>query len=313
MTEENQTSDDGDAPSRERDSDKHPKTIARLEQALADETRTSALLRGSLETLQQKTTEIEASLERRLDEANKRSERAEAKLVEQQVRLNALGSGREETMRILSETRDELARVKADRNHLQKRLAVLDGMQTETVALSEDGHEDAKILRILPTIEKLMASLSSIKEGYVEGREDRSSQSPDGDAELPPQDMISPDLIFPEESEDSRPRDAAARNCTRILVYLDANPPIKYPLYKDVITIGRSISADIQIDDDFLSRVHARIVSDEYRTIVEDVDSKNGIKVNSKLVERQALRHGDVIGLGKLRFTYIETPADQTD
>jgi pSer/pThr/pTyr-binding forkhead associated (FHA) protein len=80
-----------------------------------------------------------------------------------------------------------------------------------------------------------------------------------------------------------------------------------------VITIGRSTSADIQIDDDFISRIHARIVSDEYRTIVEDVDSKNGIKVNSRLIARHALQHGDVIGLGKLRFTFVETSAERID
>ena len=52
--------------------------------------------------------------------------------------------------------------------------------------------------------------------------------------------------------------------------------------------------------------VHARLVSTEDSVILEDVDSKNGIKVNSKLTNRHALRHGDVIGLGKLRFTFID-------
>jgi pSer/pThr/pTyr-binding forkhead associated (FHA) protein len=73
------------------------------------------------------------------------------------------------------------------------------------------------------------------------------------------------------------------------------------------MTIGRADSADIQINSDFISRVHARLVSTTFGVFIEDVDSKNGNKVNSKLAERQALQHGDVLGLGRLRFTFIDT------
>ena len=292
---------------------KHAKTVARLEQALAGETRTSTMLRDSLEKLQEKVAEIEASFAQRLDEAGKCSERAEAKLLDQQARLNALGAGREDTMHVLNETRAELARVTADRNQLQKKLTLIDGMQTETITLSEDSYDQGEIRQPLPTMEELMASLSSIQEVDLGGRDSPSNSASSGHADEPQEEMIPADLIFTEEDESDHPRAAAERRSTRVLVYLDAHPPIKYPLYKDVITIGRSTSADIQIEDDFISRVHARIVSDEYRTIVEDVDSKNGIKVNSKLVGRHALQHGDVIGLGKLRFTFIETTAERAD
>jgi pSer/pThr/pTyr-binding forkhead associated (FHA) protein len=92
-----------------------------------------------------------------------------------------------------------------------------------------------------------------------------------------------------------------------VLVFLDAKQPIKYPLYKKVMTIGRAEDADIQINGDFVSRVHARLLCTDTGVTIEDVDSKNGIKVNSKLTERQTLRHGDVLGLGRLRFTFIDT------
>jgi pSer/pThr/pTyr-binding forkhead associated (FHA) protein len=92
-----------------------------------------------------------------------------------------------------------------------------------------------------------------------------------------------------------------------VLVYLDAQQPIKYPLYKPVMTIGRSEKADIYVSDDFISRVHARLLSTKDGVVVEDVASRNGIKVNSKQTERQILHHGDVLGIGKVRFTFIDT------
>jgi pSer/pThr/pTyr-binding forkhead associated (FHA) protein len=95
---------------------------------------------------------------------------------------------------------------------------------------------------------------------------------------------------------------------SRVLVLLDEAQPIKYPLYKEVMTIGRSEQADIQIQSDFISRVHARVVSsDDGLVVVEDVASKNGIRVNSEQTARHELQHGDVVALGKTRFTFIDT------
>ena len=124
--------------------------------------------------------------------------------------------------------------------------------------------------------------------------------------------MIAPELVFPDEyGEDDEGKatalDAARGHVSRVLVYLDAQQPIKYPLYKPVMTIGRSEKADIHVSDDFISRVHARLLSTEDGVVVEDVASRNGIKVNSKQTERQILHHGDVLGIGKVRFTFIDT------
>jgi hypothetical protein len=307
MTQKNDDHEHDDSKSMNGD---RPGRTAGMEQALARESRTSAALRDSLETLQKTVAAIEASFDGKLNEVVKRAERAETKIKDQQARLNALGAGREETMRALNETRAELARAKADRDRLQKKLTLIDGMQTETIALTEDSGEHPAFHQALPSIEELMAGLSSFEEVVPDADEDLRF---DGSGDAPAPDLIPADLIFPEETASDRPRASTTRTSTRVLVYLDAHPPIKYPLYKDVITIGRSTSADIQIDDDFISRIHARIVSDEYRTIVEDVDSKNGIKVNSRLIARHALQHGDVIGLGKLRFTFVETSAERID
>jgi len=256
--------------------------IARLEQALDTEVKTSAGLRDSLEELRAKVDQIASSFEQRLEEATRRSTTAEHKIADQQKRLVALGNGREESMKLLADARAELARLSIERDELRKQLARIDGMQTATITLGQEEIEEPSIRQALPSIEELMASLGSIEEAGTRHDSGHLLSPVVGDDEES-QEMIAPELVF-----------------------LDHDTPIKYPIYKNVMTIGRSEQADIQINSDFISRVHARLVSTEDSVILEDVDSKNGIKVNSKLTNRHPLRHGDVIGLGKLRFTFID-------
>jgi hypothetical protein len=286
-------------------------------------------------------------LEQELRDMRARSDAAEARLADQSARLTALGSGREESMRLLSETRAELARVIAERDALRKQLVAIEGMQTETVAFTEEEQQEAAEAtgsrETLPTIDELMANLNDMIAQDPRRGVRLSGQSTEA-PEPAWQEMLAPELIVPEEfggKDESKGRrerrreerrramasaprsiaipEAAApgenpapqpvSGVTRLLVFLDAAHPIKYPLFKDVMTIGRSESADIQIDGHFISRVHARIVRAADKVTVEDIGSKNGISVNSEAVTRHELKHGDVIGIGKLRFTFIEVSA----
>jgi hypothetical protein len=288
--------------------------IARLERALDAEVKVSESLRDSLDELRAKVDRIETSFVQRLEEATRRSSTAEHKIADQQKRLAALGNGREESMRLLGDTRAELSRVSAERDELRKQLARIDGMQTATLTLGEEEIEEPGIHAALPSIEELMASLSSIEEAGSQHDSGHLLAPVVGDDEES-QIMIAPELVFPEEFGEDQAKNRAASHprVSRVLVFLDERTPIKYPLYKNVMTIGRSEQADIQVDSDFISRVHARIVSTEQGAVLEDVDSRNGIKVNSKPTNRHALRHGDVIGLGKLRFTFIDTAGESAD
>ena len=78
-----------------------------------------------------------ARLEQALQDALVRNALTEARLADQQQRLEALGSGREETMRALTQARDELRRVSRERDELRKQLARIDSVQTATIALPD--------------------------------------------------------------------------------------------------------------------------------------------------------------------------------
>ena len=68
---------------------------------------------------------------------------------------------------------------------------------------------------------------------------------------------------------------------------------------KEVITIGRNVKNDIQIDNLSVSKQHARIVKDQGGYIVEDMGSTNGTYLNEKKIAKEKLSHNDVITIGK--------------
>jgi general secretion pathway protein A len=69
--------------------------------------------------------------------------------------------------------------------------------------------------------------------------------------------------------------------------------------------IGRTPDNDMQIDNRFVSRHHAQIVTTEDGSWIEDLNSTNGIFVRGKRVRRCKLQVGDVamIGTHELRYS----------
>lgn len=63
--------------------------------------------------------------------------------------------------------------------------------------------------------------------------------------------------------------------------------------------VGRANGCDIHLDDPFVSRRHARLISSEIGTAIEDLGSSNGIFVNGRRSPGTTPLHpGDVVQLG---------------
>jgi chromosome segregation ATPase len=73
-------------------------------------------------------------------------------------------------------------------------------------------------------------------------------------------------------------------------------------------TIGRTPDNDLQIDASFISRHHAVLLLHGAQTIIEDLNSTNGIFVNSHRVSRETLNDGDLVMVGKARFRFVIRP-----
>ena len=73
-----------------------------------------------------------------------------------------------------------------------------------------------------------------------------------------------------------------------------------FPLEKDVISIGRSKRNDLVLADQWLSRHHAELRSDEGDFTIADLESRNGTYVNSEKLgaDPRRFRNFDRIELG---------------
>jgi chromosome segregation ATPase len=74
-------------------------------------------------------------------------------------------------------------------------------------------------------------------------------------------------------------------------------------------TIGRTPDNDLQIDASFISRHHAVLLLNGNQTVIEDLNSTNGIYVNTSRVSREILNDGDLVMVGKARFRFVIRPA----
>jgi len=98
-----------------------------------------------------------------------------------------------------------------------------------------------------------------------------------------------------------------ARNrIARVLVGKIGRQVLRFPLFKDRLTIGRNDDNDIQLNADYISRRHAIIQTEGDTTRVIDWGSKNGVHVNSKRVKEHFLKNGDILTIGNARFRYEE-------
>ncbi len=70
--------------------------------------------------------------------------------------------------------------------------------------------------------------------------------------------------------------------------------------------LGRDESADIQLQDDLVSRRHVKIRRDWDGTHAEDLGSRNGFKVNKKRVQKVTLKDRDEVEIGGVRMLYID-------
>lgn len=77
-----------------------------------------------------------------------------------------------------------------------------------------------------------------------------------------------------------------------------------FNLNKDSIVIGRRESCDIVLDDDSISRRHARLDLSRGVYLIHDLDSTNGTKVNGERITTRTLKSGDVLTFGATVCTF---------
>lgn len=78
-------------------------------------------------------------------------------------------------------------------------------------------------------------------------------------------------------------------------------------------TIGRGDQAQIQVTDEYASKVHVRLSFKDQYILIEDMGTKNGTTINGLKISQELLFWGDVVKFGntELRFSPKNTPEVQ--
>ena len=97
----------------------------------------------------------------------------------------------------------------------------------------------------------------------------------------------------------------------RILLAAEGKTVIERELKPGRLVIGRTPDNDLQIDSKFISRHHCQIVTQPDSCLIEDLNSTNGIYVQSKRVRRYNLNDGDVVQVGQHEIMYIDERAQR--
>ncbi|HLW24928.1 MAG TPA: AAA family ATPase [Steroidobacteraceae bacterium] len=106
----------------------------------------------------------------------------------------------------------------------------------------------------------------------------------------------------------------------RVLLASGGKTVLERELKPGRLVIGRTPDNDLQIDSKFISRHHCQIITQPHGCVIEDLNSTNGIYVQSKRVRRHNLNDGDVVQVGQHELMYIDersprtrAPADPSD
>src|SRR6185503_10172455 len=97
-------------------------------------------------------------------------------------------------------------------------------------------------------------------------------------------------------------RPVAKEACLVVIYGLELGK--KFNLNRPQIIIGRSSKADIQIDQEAVSRNHCKIINTGNAIMLRDMGSTNGTYVNDEMIDEYVLRDGDFIKVGRY---FVET------
>src|SRR5580692_1487900 len=98
-------------------------------------------------------------------------------------------------------------------------------------------------------------------------------------------------------------RPVAKEACLVVIYGLELGK--KFNLNRPQIIIGRSSKADIQIDQEAVSRNHCKIINTGNAIMLRDMGSTNGTYVNDEMIDEYVLRDGDFIKVGRCIFKFL--------
>ena len=102
--------------------------------------------------------------------------------------------------------------------------------------------------------------------------------------------------------------EAVTRMPPKLIVSRDGKTLGEHSFKDNKLLIGRSDFADVMVDDDYVSKIHAVLLLYSDALVLLDLNSANGTTVNSVKIGKTILKDGDVISLGNHRLKVENAP-----
>jgi hypothetical protein len=100
------------------------------------------------------------------------------------------------------------------------------------------------------------------------------------------------------------PAEPAPDGAVRLLIHTEEGGREFVHVLGRKTSIGRTPDNDLQIDAKFISRHHAVILAGPLHTIIEDLNSTNGVHLNGRRITRHTLRDGDRVLIGRAQYLF---------
>lgn len=86
-----------------------------------------------------------------------------------------------------------------------------------------------------------------------------------------------------------------------------------FPVTKSSFTLGRAPDNDVVINDNSVSRNHARLIQNGSGWSIEKLAPQNTLTINQRNIQQESLNNQDIVGLGTgTTFRFISTNLEQT-
>lgn len=262
-----------------------------LEAALAERAARIADLEGASLTAQSRCEELDTanSVQR------KRAEELEAELatlrVELQQRAAALQEASTERAEHIARIAAGVARIEDLEGHIVKQQESVRVLQADC---------NAGVARVKELEGDLRAAEDMIHrlEAELRGRDslERSSQRWRATVEETRSALV-------DRAETGGTHEHVPDRDTRLLIREEGDGEVVHVLGRKT-SVGRTPDNDLRINAKYISRRHAVILAGPAHTIIEDLNSTNGVLVNGRRIRRQMLRDGDSVMIGKAVFRF---------
>jgi putative secretion ATPase (PEP-CTERM system associated) len=90
----------------------------------------------------------------------------------------------------------------------------------------------------------------------------------------------------------------------KLMIGSDGEITDELPLTCGRVIIGRTPDNDLRLNSKYVSRHHAQLITDLQQTVLEDLNSTNGLYVDAKRTKKRRLKNGDMIQIGRHELTY---------